>query len=78
MSEIALYEAKARLSAIVEQVQATGEEVVITRRGKPVARLVAMDDSSALESALAHLLTAREHSQPGSQSLHDLIDEGRA
>ncbi len=40
MSEIALYEAKARLSAIVEQVQATGQEVVINRRGKPVARTV--------------------------------------
>ena len=78
MFEIALYEAKARLSALVEQVQATGEEVLITRRGKPVARLVPIDDSSALEAALAHLLTAREHSHPGSGTLRDLIDEGRA
>ena len=78
MSEIALYEAKARLSALIEQVQATGEEVLITRRGKPVARLVPIDDSSALETALAHLLTAREHSHPGSETLRDLIDEGRA
>jgi antitoxin (DNA-binding transcriptional repressor) of toxin-antitoxin stability system len=31
---------KAHLSAVVDQVQA-GEEIVITRRGQPVARIVA-------------------------------------
>ncbi len=32
-------EAKAHLSALLERVEA-GEEIVITRRGKPVARLI--------------------------------------
>lgn len=32
-------EAKAHLSALLERVKA-GEEIVITRRGKPVARLI--------------------------------------
>ena len=77
MSEVALYEAKAQLSAIVERVASTGEEVLITRRGKPMARLVPVDDESAIESALAHLLAAREASRPGAGTLRELIDEGR-
>ena len=77
MSEIALYEAKAHLSALVERVASTGEEVVITRRGKPVARLVPVDDESAIESALAHLLAARDASRPGTEPLRGLIDERR-
>ena len=39
MCTISLAEAKAKLSHILDQVEA-GEEVVITRRGQPVARLV--------------------------------------
>ncbi len=77
MTEIALYEAKAHLSALVDQVATTGAEIVITRRGKPVAKLSAVNDDSALESALRHLLAARSQSQPGPGALRDLIDEGR-
>lgn len=36
-----MHEAKTHLSALLEEV-AAGEDVVITRRGRPVARLVAM------------------------------------
>ena len=39
MRTMTLADAKARLSAAVDLVEA-GEEVVITRRGKPVARIV--------------------------------------
>lgn len=37
-----MHEAKTHLSRLVEQV-AAGEEVVIARAGRPVARLVAVD-----------------------------------
>lgn len=77
MTEIALYEAKAHLSALIERVEQAGEEIVITRRGRPAARLVPVDDDSAIESALALLLAAREASTPGTETLRDLIDEGR-
>jgi len=40
MSTLTLAATKARLSAVIDQVQA-GEEVVITRRGRPVARIIA-------------------------------------
>ena len=39
MRRVAIAEAKAHLSALVGRVEA-GEEIVIARRGKPVARLV--------------------------------------
>ena len=77
MTEIALYEAKAHLSALIKRVEQAGEEIVITRRGRPAARLVPVDDDSAIESALAMLLAAREASTPGTGTLRDLMDEGR-
>lgn len=40
MVTVALADAKARLSELIERVEA-GETVSITKRGKPVARLVA-------------------------------------
>ena len=42
MSAISLADAKAHLSELVDRVEA-GEVVEITRRGKPVARLVAVE-----------------------------------
>lgn len=41
MKEVAIYEAKTRLSELVLSVEA-GEQVTITRRGQAVARLVGM------------------------------------
>ena len=40
MLEVGTYEAKTRFSELVERAEA-GETIVITRHGKPVARLVA-------------------------------------
>ena len=39
MQQIQITQAKARLSSLLERVEA-GEEIVITRRGRPIARLV--------------------------------------
>jgi prevent-host-death family protein len=41
MHEVGIYEAKTRLSALLQAVE-KGEEVVITNRNRPVARLVAV------------------------------------
>ncbi len=45
MRKVNIYEAKTRLSQLVEAA-AAGEEIVIARAGKPVARLVALRESS--------------------------------
>lgn len=39
MSEIPVYEAKTRLSQLLSRVEA-GEHLTITRRGRPIARLI--------------------------------------
>lgn len=44
MKQVAVYEAKTRLSQLLVDVE-QGEQVVITRRGEPVARLVGLADA---------------------------------
>jgi len=47
MSEsVNVYEAKTHLSQLLDRA-AAGEEIIIARAGRPVARLVALADSSA-------------------------------
>lgn len=65
------------LAELVDQVATSGEEVIITRRGRPIARLVPMEEHSAIEEALALLAAARAASRPGPESIRELIDEGR-
>jgi prevent-host-death family protein len=40
MREVALYEVKNKLSALIAEIEESGEEIVVTRHGKPVARIV--------------------------------------
>jgi hypothetical protein len=76
--EIGLFEAKTHLSELVDRVASHGEEVRITRRGTPVARLVPIANTeSPIENALALLLAARQGSSSGTGSLRELIDDGR-
>jgi prevent-host-death family protein len=44
MTIMSVSEAKMKLSALVESVGRTGEEVVITKNGKPIAVLVSPDE----------------------------------
>ncbi|HYW32606.1 MAG TPA: type II toxin-antitoxin system prevent-host-death family antitoxin [Gemmatimonas sp.] len=44
---VGLYEAKTQLSALVDRA-AAGEEIVIMKSGRPLARLVPMEDRSHL------------------------------
>ena len=46
MQRVGLYEAKANLSKLVEQVSKTGEPVTITKRGEPAVDLVPHKDPS--------------------------------
>ena len=48
--EIGAFEAKNRLSSLLERAE-RGEEIVITRRGKPVARLVPFQGTSDQDTA---------------------------
>lgn len=57
MATIPLADAKARLSAVLDEVRDTHERVVITRNGRPEAVLLAVSDLEALEETLDLLST---------------------
>jgi prevent-host-death family protein len=47
MAQVGMHEAKTKLSQLVERAEA-GEDIVISRNGKPVARLVPVIGSASL------------------------------
>lgn len=79
MREIGLFEAKNRLSELVGEAE-KGEEIVITRRGKPAARLVAIekgDRQQAVEAALRIMELRKNNILGGDVTIKELIEEGR-
>ena len=78
MVEVGAFEAKTHLSHLLDQVE-RGETVVITRHGKPVARLVPMTGSSTDDRrrAIAQLKELRKGQTLGGLSVRELIDHGR-
>ena len=60
MDTVSQFDAKNRLSALADQVEA-GQEVTITRRGKPVARLASVAPEAERDRiAVEKLLTLRQ------------------
>ncbi|GAA0869954.1 type II toxin-antitoxin system prevent-host-death family antitoxin [Brevundimonas basaltis] len=53
MRSVGVLEAKTKLSALLDEVEATGEAIVITRHGKPVARLSPERGADNLRSRLS-------------------------
>jgi len=78
MERIGIYDARARLSELVDRVEA-GEEVVLTRRGRPVVRMVAAkarrEGSGTATVTRIRALSKRLHIRV--RNLRDLIEEGR-
>ena len=52
MKTLPLYEVKANLSKLVEKVDSTDEEVVITRNGRPSAVIVSIDEFESWKETL--------------------------
>jgi prevent-host-death family protein len=78
MITVGAFEAKTHLSSLLERV-ARGEEIVITRHGKPLARLipVAVADRSRIDLAISKLMTLRKGCKLGDLSWQELRDENR-
>ncbi len=80
MKQVGAFEAKNTLSALLDQVE-RGEEIIITRHGKEVARLVPPRGEVNREAARAAARRIRDMSQ--GVKLYglkpkELIDEGRS
>ncbi len=83
MKQVALNEAKDKLSELVRELEATGEDVVITRHGKPVARLARVQRQvtpEEREAAFQRLMELRDNRTDAGMSPFDwkaAIEEGR-
>lgn len=81
MATIGAFEAKTHLSQLLEKV-AAGEKFVITRHGKPVAKLVPVDEKDEplrlrREEAVKRLKTVGNGNRLGRLTIRQLIDAGR-
>jgi prevent-host-death family protein len=79
MSKVGVFQAKAHLSELLDQVQA-GAEITITRNGAPVARLVpARPETGEGRSALIDEIVefSKRCRVKGRVNLRRLIEEGR-
>jgi prevent-host-death family protein len=79
LREVGAFEAKNTLGSLLDLVE-KGEEIVITRRGKPVARLVpdtGVFDRAKARRAAKRILARSERMSLGGLKIKDLINEGR-
>jgi prevent-host-death family protein len=79
MRSVSEHDAAERLGALIDEVQ-SGVEVLITRHGKPVARLVPSDagvDSAKARQAAEGLRAASKGQTLDGMSLKELVNEGR-
>ena len=79
MQTVGVFQAKNHLTALLDDVE-DGDEVLITRRGKPVARLVPIGsdvDRAKARKAAEGLRAASKGQTLGGLSLKELVNEGR-
>lgn len=78
MIEVGAFDAKTHLSSLLDKVS-RGEEVLITRRGLPVAKLIPADRSerTGTEDTIRELRALRAGSRLGGLDWKALRDEGR-
>ena len=80
MRTVGAFEAKNKLGTLLDLVE-QGEEIIITRHGKPAARLVALvneDDKVAKARAAADRIRERAKGVTlGGISIKELIEDGR-
>jgi prevent-host-death family protein len=77
--EVGAFEAKSKLGQLLDQVE-HGEEIVITRRGRPVARLGPVEpgfDREKARRAVAGILEMSKGVTLDGLKIKDLINEGR-
>ena len=82
MRTLTLAETKSHLSAVVDQVVA-GEEIIITRRGRPVARIIpererpALDTSALVDDMRDFVLSQPLQKRPATQLVREVRDGER-
>ena len=89
MKHVGIFEAKTKLSSLLTEVE-KGSEVVITRHGKPIAKLVSFTGNPLGDTPSAELIARRRHAvarlreiarelkiNPTHEEIKSWINEGR-
>lgn len=78
MRSVGAFEAKTHLAALLDAVSA-GEQITITRHGRPVARLVppAGEPQASLDETISRLRRFSQGQTLGGLSIAQLRDQGR-
>ena len=79
MKSIGAFEAKTRLSELLEKVS-RGERITITRHGVPTALLIPVTESApklAHQEIVEGMRALRKRVKPGKMSVRDMVKEGR-
>ena len=78
MVKIGAFEAKTQFSALLERV-AAGEDVIITKHGRPIARLTKADvaDKAEIDAAIMRIKELRKGSTLGEGGWKAARDAGR-
>jgi prevent-host-death family protein len=79
MKQVQASQAKAQFAELLDQVE-RGETVIITRHGKPVARLVPDEETrrARVDDAIKRIIERRKHNKPA--TIEEIIawkNEGR-
>jgi len=78
--QIGTFEAKTHFSQIIERVE-NGADFVITKRGKPVAKIIPFEQEKKMtrKEAIEQLIEMRKlyRGEPGSFNIREAIEEGR-
>ena len=78
--EIGAFEAKTHFSRILEKAE-QGEDFIVTRRGKPVAKIIPFQKEKEMtfKEAVEQLIEMRKlyRGKPGSFNIREAIEEGR-
>lgn len=79
MKTVGSYEAKTHLPRLLEEVVSTGETIVITKHGVPIAQLTPMPSSQNpdISSVVRDLHSLRQEISLDGLSIQDMIAEGR-
>ncbi|MDR1840168.1 MAG: type II toxin-antitoxin system prevent-host-death family antitoxin [Treponema sp.] len=78
--QIGTFEAKTHFSQLIEKVE-NGADFVITKRGKPVAKIIPFEQEKTMtyHEAIDALIEMRKlyRGEPGSFNVREAIEEGR-
>ncbi|MHB1954202.1 MAG: type II toxin-antitoxin system Phd/YefM family antitoxin [Sulfobacillus sp.] len=76
MRDVGAYEAKTHLAELLDAAE-KGETIIVTRRGKPTAKITPYRAPPMAIDAIAQEFARLRSTVRSGESLRDLIDEGR-